>query len=100
MSTIEIKESQIIPAINAAYNLSVPVGMGFLHYTPEPLTSEELNELAVFHSNSISLDYVKGRGVKFNIFRETVNGEYKYYIREKWFDHSEDQVLLLLKAIE
>lgn len=99
MSTIEIKEEQIIPAINAAYNLSVPVGMGFLHYTPEPLTSEELNGLAVFHDDSISLDYVKGRGVKFNIFRESVNGEYKYYIRKKWFDHSEYHMDQLLESI-
>jgi len=45
----------------ALYNASKPQGMGFLHFTPEPLPIEEARELL---KGGSSFDYLKGRVMK------------------------------------
>jgi len=45
----------------ALYNASHPLGMGFLHYDPEPMTTEEAKELLEEHPH---FDYLKGRVMK------------------------------------
>ncbi len=100
IAMIEIKEDQIKKAVSAAYDLSRPVGLGFLHAISGPLPEDELNELTKFDgSNCICLDYVHGRAVKFNIIRKTIEGETKYFISGKWFDHTEKDLNTLLDLI-
>ncbi len=45
----------------ALYNASHPLGMGFLHYDPEPMTIEEAAALLKEHPY---FDYLKGRVMK------------------------------------
>jgi len=48
----------------ALYNTARPQGMGFLHYTPDPMTKEEAAELL---KSGTYFDYVKGRVLKVNL---------------------------------
>lgn len=50
----------------ALYNASRPLGMGFLHFDPKPMTEEEANEiLAQYHD--AYFDYLKGRVMKVDL---------------------------------
>src|SRR3990172_917298 len=48
----------------ALYNTARPQGMGFFHYTPDPMTKEEAAELL---KSGTYFDYVKGRVLKVNL---------------------------------
>ena len=48
----------------ALYNAARPQGMGFLHYTPEPMTHEEATQLL---EEKTYFDYVKGRVMKMDL---------------------------------
>ena len=48
----------------ALYNASQPLGMGVLHYTPEPMTAEQANDLL---KSQDYFDYLKGRVMKVRI---------------------------------
>jgi len=50
----------------ALYNNSKPLGMGYLHFTPEPMTKEEAAVL-LDDSTSKYFDYLKGRVMKVKI---------------------------------
>lgn len=45
----------------ALYNASKPLGMGFMHYDPKPMTSEEAQE---YLNQTTYFDYLKGRVMK------------------------------------
>mgnify|MGYP000268076861 CR=1 FL=1 len=91
---IEVTKEQIPALIKGAYDLSEPVGMGALHFTPEPLTDEEVKDL-INEDSTVHMDYVKGRQCKFSVFKDKDTD--KFYIRNKWFDHSDMQLEALLK---
>lgn len=79
-------DTNIKDVIAAVYDCSRPQGLGFLHYTPDPLSDEELDKLASnTELKNLSLDYVAGRACKFCL-RE-IKGE--YYFDKDWFDHTE-----------
>jgi hypothetical protein len=61
---IDITDVNLVELVKKVYELSVPQGMGFLHFTPEPLTDEEAATL-IDPKYGIRMDYVKGRGCKF-----------------------------------
>ena len=93
---INITDADLTELVKAAYNLSSPVGMGFLHYQEGELSDDEANALIDNDSNiPVSLDYVKGRACKLSVFADEGN----LYIRDNWFDHSESQLDLLLSSI-
>ncbi len=46
------------------YNNSQPLGLGFLHYDPKPMTKEEAEELLKEHTY---FDYLKGRVMKVDL---------------------------------
>lgn len=93
-NAIDVSRLNLIEIVKAAYDLSRPVGMGYLHYDPEPLTNEKATDLIDLKSeNVVSLDYVKGRAVKFRVFKENN----KLYIRDSWYDHTESDLQELLK---
>lgn len=54
----------------ALYNASRPQGMGFVKYTPEPMTAEEARELL---SQRTHFDYLKGRVMKVDLSQDTLN---------------------------
>ncbi len=95
---IEINENQIIKAIQAAYLLSMPRGIGFLHYKQDDALTDE--EASTFYRKEdavrpVSLDYIKGRAIKFDVF--LIDG--KYYIAKKWTYHTDHQLNELLRFI-
>jgi len=91
---IEVTKEQIPLLVAEAYNLSAPVGMGQLHYTPEPLSVEEITHI-IEEDGTAYMDYVKGRQCKFSIYRDKETN--KFYIRDTWYDHSEHQFNELLE---
>lgn len=86
---IEITGADLRKIIHFVYDKSAPIGLGVLHYTPEPLSEEEVNELIEREKKSpghvaVHMDYVNGRQCKFVAFRDD---EDRLWIRERWFDH-------------
>jgi hypothetical protein len=61
ISTQGIDKAELLAAL---YNAAKPLGMGYLHYTPEPMPREEAAELL---KQSDYFDYVKGRVMKVRI---------------------------------
>ena len=94
-----------------AYDLSVPLGMGYLHFTPEPLTEEEVESLLADGTELpyilpkdyvLNLDYVKGRSVKLRVLRTDrvsfpVPEGCQMWMYADWFDHSREQLEDLLE---
>jgi hypothetical protein len=94
---IDVSKADIREVVRAAYDLSSPQGLGFLHYTPGPLSDAEIDDLLSRPNNFIaaSLDYVKGRAVKLTIWKH----EDKTWIYDDWFDHSDQQLRALLERV-
>ena len=93
---IDVTNLDIHKLIAGAYNLSIPVGMGMLHYEEGCLSEEEIASLIITNDEvlAVSMDYVKGRACKFNIFKK----EGKLLINDDWFDHSPEQLEQLLES--
>ena len=65
---IEIPEALIPAAVEAAYDLSVPVGLGFLHAKGVGLDEGTRDQLIDKSRNLVvHMDYVHGRQCKFTI---------------------------------
>lgn len=93
---IEITGVNLADVAKAAYDLSSPIGMGFIHYEEGTLTDEEANSLVTDDPRTpLSLDYVKGRACKMTVFKD----DEKLYIHDNWYDHSEDQLLSLIDRV-
>lgn len=93
---IDITNVNMTKFIQAVYDLSEPVGMGFLHYTPAPLTEQEANDLFIYDGNiALNMDYVRGRQCKMIVHRD---GN-KLGIRDTWPDHSGIQLVKLLTIV-
>ena len=96
------KNTNLIKFIQDVYDLSHPVGMGKIHYTPEPLSDEEAHSIAdqakgrLFETSGllIRMDYVNGRACKMNIYA-TADGT--LYIDSNWFDHTKAEFSRLLQ---
>lgn len=94
---IEVPKESIPDLVRKAYELSVPVGLGFLHATNEPLTDEQVNSLIDFDDEDpVTMDYVLGRCCKFWVMKE----DEKYFIGKSWYDHSQEQHAELLKVAD
>jgi len=93
---IDITGINLVELAKKVYELSVPQGMGFLHYTKEPLTDEEAQALVriddKFHP--LAMDYVKGRACKMTVYKK--NGRLE--IRDSWYDHTDRAYDELLKT--
>ena len=100
MGYLDLTGVDLIKLVQEAYNLSDPVGMGFLHFVPGPLSDEEAKAIllaerersqgsCVFH-----LDYVKGRCCKFGVWVDSATG--KLYTQDSWYDHTPEQLTTLL----
>jgi hypothetical protein len=94
---IEVTGRDYRKMVQKAYEFSKPQGLGYLHYTSEPLSDDEADEL-IDETNVfaiVSLDYVKGRSCKFTIYRDAETG--KAYIKNSWYDHSDHALQRLLE---
>lgn len=95
---IDITGVDLVKLVKEVYNLSAPQGMGFLHFTNDELTNEEVNEFIAKDKNEgciISLDYVKGRACKFTVF----NTKGKLEIHDNWYYHTNAQQEELFKRV-
>lgn len=93
---IDITGADLVDVVKAAYDLSSPQGLGHMHFKSGSLTDEQAKSLINEDCRTpITLDYVAGRACKLTVFK---NGE-KLYIRNSWYDHSEDQLLELIDRI-
>jgi len=95
---IRVKEDQVRTLVAAVYDMSLPVGLGFLHYTPEPLTDAELDHLIDFEREAVvALDYCKGRQCKFGIYKSKLDGS--LLMSDHWYDHSDADYVTLLESV-
>ncbi len=62
METVSIRGLNKADVLRALYDNARPLGMGFLHFTPEPMSREEAEKLT--SGGRLYFDYVKGRVVK------------------------------------
>ena len=61
---IDISKLSKVQVLVALYNASQPLGTGFLHYDPAPMSEEEADDLL---EQSTYFDYVKGRVMKVDL---------------------------------
>lgn len=59
----------------ALYNAARPLGMGFMHYDPKPMTTEEAAEIL---KKMTYFDYLKGRVMKVELGKDEFD--------ERWYD--------------
>ena len=90
---IDITGVDLIKFVKKAYELSKPLGLGLLHYTPEPLSDEEAKECII--KGEVGMDYVKGRSCKMRARFD----DGRLLIRDKWFDHTDVQLTELLDHV-
>lgn len=64
MGTISLDGLDKAEVLAALYNASRPLGIGFLSYSPEPMTRDEAAELL---SQQTYFDYLKGRVMKVDL---------------------------------
>lgn len=93
---IDITGIDLVKFAKKVYEFSAPQGLGFLHYTPEPLSDDEAKQLVDIFENdkswALDMDYVKGRACKMTVWQK----DEKLEIHDDWFDHTDrifDQLL-------
>lgn len=88
-------ESKVPAVIRAAYSLSQPQGLGFLHFESGELPDEDVNEILACGWGSLvcDMDYVRGRAVKLGVFRRP-DGKCQIHA-DRWYDHSNHQLVQL-----
>ena len=91
---IDVTGVDLVEFAKKVYELSVPQGLGFLHFKPEPLTDEEAKGCIRREGNIVlDMDYVNGRACKMVVRSE--NG--KFVISDTWYDHTDKALAQLLQ---
>lgn len=95
---IKCTDVDLVKLAQEAFRLSVPQGMGFLPFTPEPLSKSEAEQLIDKNSaySILSMDYVHGRAVKLTVKKDK-DGELS--LPDNWYDHTDAQYAELLKSV-
>lgn len=94
---INVTEASLTDLAQAAYELSVPVGMGIIHFEEGCLSSEDALSLIKEDGRmALRMDYVHGRQCKFNVYRSE---EGDLWVEPQWYDHTREQLILLLKMV-
>jgi len=98
---IDITGINLIEFIKEVYRLSVPAGMGWLHFIEGELTDEEAKEILDIWKKdkqfALDMDYIGGRACKMIVFRKDRGGK-EIFIHSPWHDHTDIQLAKLLKA--
>ena len=92
---VEITGYDLRSMAKAAYEMSSPKGLGFLHYRQGPADEDLVNSMVSSLEDYGSLDYVEGRCVKFNILKSE---DGRIFTGSQWYDHTEEQQKALLAA--
>ena len=96
---IEVTGVDLRDMLRAAYRLSSPQGLGFLHARDGELDDAMVEEIISRDDGNkwtaIGTDYVHGRAMKFSVRRY----DGRLYIQRRWFDHSQAQLAELLSAV-
>lgn len=96
---IDITGIDLIKFVKEVYKLSIPVGLGRLHFKEGSLTNEEAEEILDIWKNdkqfSLDMDYIKGRACKMTVFKD----RNRIYIRSPWHDHTDMRLAKLLKMV-
>jgi len=96
---IDVTGIDLIKFIREVYKLSIPAGLGRLHFIEGDLTDEEAKEISDIWKNdkqfALEMDYIKGRACKMAVFRD----RNRIYIRSPWYDHTDMRLTMLLKAV-
>lgn len=97
---IEIPADKLRDAVKAAYDMSNPVGLGFLQLHEKQMSDEDADAILERGRGFIaaSMDYVNGRQCKFGIYSDEGSPP-RYFVRPYWYDHSEYQLVELLTTI-
>lgn len=102
-----VPKEKLGAVISAAYDLSRPQGLGFLHAKQGELSGAEVVAIIGSTTNDsdgaevrhydrmIPMDYVNGRAVKMTI---RFDGDGWYIEGPRWYDHTEDDLLELVKV--
>jgi hypothetical protein len=69
MTMIDMKGRDKAEVLAKLYNASRPLGMGFLHFDPKPMSTEEARE--ILDGGHTYFDYLKGRVMKVNLSKDT-----------------------------
>lgn len=96
MNEIDITGVDLRQLIREAYELSVPQGLGFLHYTPGPLDEQAVEDIVTEDRDSIYVDYLLGRAVKLRVRRHP---DGSITMPSSWFDHTNEQLRTLLSRV-
>lgn len=87
----------LVKLAQEAYRLSSPQGLGFLHFTEEPLSEEEAKQYIQDTSYCVlDMDYVHGRAVKLTILKGENN---TLNLKDSWYDHTDEQYKELLDSV-
>ena len=87
---IDVTGVDLVKLAQKVYELSVPQGLGILHFTPKPLSEEEAK--SCIYDGILNMDYVHGRACKFYVRK---NNE-KLEVKDSWYDHTDEQFKDLL----
>lgn len=94
---IDITGIDLRKFVSEVYNISNPVGMGFLQYMDGEIPEETLNRIVEQGNNNtmlaIHMDYVHGRQCKMTVFK---SGD-QLRAPDFWYDHTEAEYVELLK---
>lgn len=98
---IEITGINLKEFAKKVYELSSPLGLGYLHYKKDHVLSDEDAQACIDivaewdrHRIALNMDYVHGRCCKMVVFKEVD----KLFIRNKWWDHTPEQLTELLNS--
>jgi hypothetical protein len=99
---IDITGADLRIVAKAAYSLSQPRGLGFIHFMDGDLPDVDAETIATRlaamrpdYYRAMDMDYVRGRCVKLTVYK--FDG--KHYIKGMWFDHTDADLAELLVAI-
>lgn len=97
---IDITGADLVKVAQAAYALSQPQGMGFLHARDGELSQEDAEALVLRERAGgrvkLGMDYVHGRAVKLTVLSDD---DGKLWISNRWYDHNPHQLQQLLTNI-
>jgi hypothetical protein len=68
ISLVGLNKATVLAAL---YNASKPQGMGFIHYDPKPMTTEQARE--ILNSGQTYFDYLAGRVMKIDLSKDELN---------------------------
>lgn len=93
---LEITGVDLVKLAQAAYDLSSPQGLGFLHFREGGLSqADALSQIRDVGHTALRMDYVHGRSVKLWVDRD---GD-RLFMRDRWHDHSPTQLAALLDRV-